>query len=282
MSCTLWRINDMKEHEHMTGRLRHITLKIKRAQQHHADLQKEYKQFLETKPYKVGWKHDINTRKLIYYVESIRQVPDSITCITGDIIQNLVTALDHMAYQLVDHCTGGKPPRPKKIYFPIADDKEKYDALKRSKLDGVSVHVISMIDSIEPYKEGSRSLWELYRLNIIEKHRLLLTVGSQAAGIHLGQLAASLFKESMPAQFVSAFEQWDHYLMPADKGFPLTQGFELLIGKEDEEPNPRQEFRFGVVLNENGIVEGKPLIEASEEYIQTVEKVYETMLPCIT
>jgi len=47
-------------------RLKHVTLKIKRAEKHVADLERELRAFLESGPYKVGAKHDPATRKLIY------------------------------------------------------------------------------------------------------------------------------------------------------------------------------------------------------------------------
>jgi hypothetical protein len=87
----------------------------------------------------------------------------------------------------------------------------------------------------------------LYRLNNIEKHRLLLTVGSQAAGIHLGQMMAPhLASSGFPAEAIAMIEKMDTYLMPADKGFPLKEGFELYIGAVDEKPNSQQKFRFQV------------------------------------
>ena len=83
-------------------------------------------------------------------------------------------------------------------------------------------------------RNGNDLLWTLYRLNNIEKHRLLLAVGAQAAGVHLGQmLAAELRRGSgFPAEAREPIEQMTAFLNPADKGSPLEDGFELLI------PNP--------------------------------------------
>ncbi|WP_437556216.1 hypothetical protein [Acidithiobacillus sulfuriphilus] len=52
-------------------RLRHVVLKIKRAKEHAAELQRQLRSFLESNPYKVGYKHDPLSRKLIYYVTDV-------------------------------------------------------------------------------------------------------------------------------------------------------------------------------------------------------------------
>lgn len=260
-------------------RLRHVVLKIKRAKEHDAELHRQLRSFLDAKPYKVGYKHDPVTRKLIYYVIAVDPIPDCLPLIAGDVIQNLMSALDHLAYQIVCRDTNGYPPNPNWIYFPIADDLQKYDAKKAGKIQGASGATIAAIDALKPYKGGNDSLWSLYRLNNIEKHRLLLTVGSQAAGINLGQLMAGHLRGAFPEGVFKALEAMDIYLNPADKGFPLQPGFELYIGASEEEPNPKQQFRFDVVVNEPGICEGKSLVALTNELMILVEGIVTTLTP---
>lgn len=260
-------------------RLRHVVLKVKRAKEHSTELQRQLRSFLDSNPYKVGCKHDSTSRKLIYYVTSVDATPDCLPLVAGDIIQNLMSALDHLAYQLVCRDTNDQPPNPNWIYFPIADDLQKYEAKRAGKMQGASVDTLAAIDALKPYKGGNDSLWSLYRLNNIEKHRLLLTVGSQAAGINLGQLMAGVLRNKFPVDAVTAFEAMDIYLNPADKGFPLQPGFELYIGAPDEQPNPKQQFRFDVVVNEPGISEGKPLLTLINELTTLVEGIVTTLTP---
>lgn len=260
-------------------RLKHVTLKIKRAKDHAAELQRQMRSFLDTNPYKVGYKHDPKSRKLIYYVTSAAPIPDCLPLIAGDVIQNLMSALDHLAYQIVCRDTNDNPPNPNWIYFPIADDVQKYEAKKGGKIQGASVDSFAAIDTLKPYKGGNDSLWALYRLNNIEKHRLLLTVGSQAAGINLGQLIAGSLSTTFPAEAVAAFESMNIFLNPADKGFPLQPGFELYIGGADENPNPKQQFRFNVAVNEPGIAEGKPLLDLIGEFTTLVEDIVTALTP---
>jgi len=260
-------------------RLKHITQKTKRAREHIAELDRQLHAFFDNSPYKVGARRDSQTRKLIYYVTDAQPIPDCIPLIAGDAIQNLMSALDHLAYQIVCSDTGDNPPNPNWIYFPIADDVSKYEDKKHGKMAGASQETFDAIDAVQPYKGGNDSLWALYRLNNIEKHRLLLTVGSHAAGIHLGQLMAHQFRDTFPAEAAAAFESMNVYLNPADKGFPLKAGFELYIGAVDEQLNPKQQFRFEVALNETGIIEGKPLLETVTGFAVQVESIVTTLTP---
>jgi len=262
-------------------RLKHVTLKIERAKQHAAELSRQITEFFGTNPYKVATKLDPDTKKIIYYVSSVETIPDAIPLVAGDVIQNLMSALDHLAYQLVCSDTGDNPPNPNWIYFPISDDASKYDQKKTGKIAGAAQATFDAIDGLKPYKGGNELIWKLYRLNNIEKHRLLLTVGSHAAGIHLGQLLATHVGDNFPPEAIEAMKSMNHYLMPADKGFPLKEGFKLYIGAEDEKPNPELQFRFSVALNEPEIAEGETLLEIINQFVTLVEDITKTLTPLL-
>lgn len=248
-----------------------ITSKIKRAKDHATELERQLRAFFDTNPYKVATKHDPQTRKLIYYVASADPIPECVPLIAGDAIQNLMSALDHLAYQIVCSDTSDNPPNPNWIYFPIADDAAKYGAKKTGKMEGAQPQTFAAIDALKPYKGGNDLLWALYRLNNIEKHRLLLTVGSQAAGVNVAQDMARRAGSSFPPEALAALESMRLFLIPTDRGFPLKKGFELFTGAVDEKPDPKQEFRFEVALNEPGIIEGKPILETVHQFTALVE-----------
>ena len=237
-------------------RLKQVTLKIKRAKEHIAELDGKLRAFIDSNPYVVGTKHDPQTRKLVYYITSVEPTPECLPLIAGDVIQNLMSALDHLAFQLVCSDTEDTPPNPNWIYFPIQDDATKYESKKLQKIEGASQGTVDAIDALKPYKGGNDLLWMLYRLNNIEKHRVLFTVGSQAAGVSLRHMAASFSVGSFQAEALALIEgvMESLFLIPADKGFPLKEGFELLIGAVDEKPDPKQQFRFQVALNEPGLL----------------------------
>jgi hypothetical protein len=142
-------------------RLKQVTLKIKRAKEHIADLDAQIRAFLNADPYRVGTKRDPETRKLIYYVTDVQVTPDCLPLLAGDAVQNLMSALDHLAYQLVCSDTGDRPPNPNWIYFPIADTAAKYEAKKNGKIEGALPETVAAIDAIKPYKGGRPPLGSL-------------------------------------------------------------------------------------------------------------------------
>jgi hypothetical protein len=261
-------------------RLTHVLLKVERAKEHVADLERLTRTFLSANPYKVGAKHNPQTRQLVYYVEVAEPTPSCLQVVAGDAIQNLMSALDHLAYQIVCSDTGDQPPNPFYIYFPIRDTFDKYEAEKGGKMKGALPDTFAAIDALKPYQGGNDLLWMLYALNRIEKHRLLLTVGSCAAGVHMGDLLApKLAASGFPAEAVETVKQMDLYIMPSDKGFPLKAGFELLIGGVDAKPDPNQKFRFDVALSEPGILESESLVATLHQFTTLVEGIVTALTP---
>jgi len=266
----------------LNQKLRPIFLKVERAKKHIVDLVQEVRHFMDTNPYKVETKRNPETRKLIYYVADVAPVPDSLALIVGDVIQNLRTALYHLAYQLVCKDTEGNPPDPKSIYFPIAVDVRKYNATKKRKMKGAGQETFDEIDKIKPYKGGNDLLWVLHQLNNIDKHRLLLMVGSKASGMNIGQYMVHTTKDKIPdwaSPAMKAIESMGYFHGFADGGFPLQPGHHLSIGQVDEVPNPKQEFKFDVALHELGVSECGPLIETIKQLLAAVENTITALAP---
>jgi hypothetical protein len=255
-----------------------ITAKIKRAKQHVTDLDKEIRRFLEINPYKVGAKRDSESRRLVYYVRGVQPTPECLALIAGDAVQNLMSALDHLAYQLVLSDTGDRSPNPRRIYFPIADDAAKYEAQKHGKMEGARQQTFDVIDTVKPYKGGNDLLWSLYRLNNIEKHRLLITVGSMFQSMDLGAHMGGMMKKAFPGQDFPAISL---FFKPADVLFPLKEGDELFIDAPDGEVNEHMQFRFSVALNEPGIIEGEPLLETVHQLTALVEGIVSALAPLL-
>lgn len=91
----------------------------------------------------------------------------------GDVVHNLRSALDHLAYQLVWAGSGEEPSR--RIYFPIAKDAAAYEGEKARKVEGMCPKAIKAIDALKPYKGGNDTLWRIHELDNIDKHRQLFT-----------------------------------------------------------------------------------------------------------
>jgi hypothetical protein len=265
-------------------RLKQITLKVERAKKHISDLDGEIKAFLKTNPYKVAVKRNPDTRRLIYYLASVEPTPDCLPLLAGDAIQNLMSALDHLAYQIVCSDTGDHPPNPNWIYFPIADNAEKYEAKKRGKIEGARPETFEAIDALKPYKGGNDQLWILYRLNNIEKHRLLITVGSMFQSVNIGAHMSKMMADHIAADPDNPFHGKEFpainiFLRPADVLFPLEEGDELFIDGPDAEPNEKLQFRFSVALYEPEIIKAQSLLETVHELAALVEGIVTALTP---
>jgi hypothetical protein len=265
-------------------RLRHVTLKIKRAKEHVQDLELRVRAFLDTNPYKVGTQRNPQTRQLIYHLTSVEATPDCLPLVAGDVLQNLMSALDHMAYQIVCSDTADNPPRPSRIYFPIADSSTEYESRKGGKIEGALKVTVDAIDAIKPYKGGNDLLWMLYRLNNIEKHRLLITVGSMFQSVNLGAYGVAKMQELIDADPAHPFygrtvPVLDAFFRPTDVLFPLKVGDELFVDVPDAKVNEKLQFRFSVALYEPQIIEAQSLVETMHQLTTLVEGIVTALTP---
>ncbi len=254
--------------------------KVERAKEHIVQLEKILGIFLESDPYKVVAKRDSQTRKPIYYVGNIKHTPALITTISGDILQNLRSALDHLAYQLFLVGTNGASGPGRHIYFPIADSPPEYKSSLPGKVKGMRQDAIDAINCIEPYKGGKgHQLWVLHKLNNIDKHRLLVAVGSAYRSVNVGPMLHRNMQELLGGR--SVVPKLDLFLKPADKLCPLKVGDELFVGAPDAEIDQQMQFRFNVAFGEPQIIEGEPLLETLKQMANIVDGLIPSFGPCL-
>jgi hypothetical protein len=243
------------------------TNKIDRAKQHLEELQKEIDTFFKLQPYKVSTKREPQTKRLIYYLTDVISVPNKISLISGDVIQNLRSALDHLAYDLFVKENNGTVSATH-IYFPIGKDFQTYEKLKKTK--GIPSEKLITIDSIKPYKGGNDTLWKIHALNIIDKHRQLMTVGSKFGAVDIGSLMIFRMRKLMNNDNIPNAPL---FISPKDNLFPLKPGDELLVdGSPNAVEDPSMRFNFEIVLNEKDIVVGQPVTTALKSMVDEVEK----------
>ncbi|HKN75403.1 MAG TPA: hypothetical protein VJW94_09510 [Candidatus Acidoferrum sp.] len=129
----------------------------------------------------VGTHYDPNTGKSSLGLAPLPVLPFNFIATAGDIIQNLRTSLDHLAWHLAQvgltqsGVANTEPHRD--VSFPIAKTVEIYESMKRRKVQGMLPEAVKAIDSLKPYEGGNDALWRLHELNNIDKHRTLITIG---------------------------------------------------------------------------------------------------------
>lgn len=265
-----------------------VEVKIERAKKHISNLESEIKTFFDSKPYEIGTKRDPEVGKLIYYVIRANAVPNCIAAIAGDAIHNLRSVLDHIAQHLFllgPNRTSGPGGHDN---FIIGKSATEFKSMLQGKIKDLRPNAVEVLRSIEPYQGGKgHELWVLHRLDIIDKHRLLVTVGSSFQSVDLVAHMRPFFEKTLTERFGSK----DHPLLanfpsvffrPADNLFPLKAGDELFIDGADAEVNEKMQFRFNIALNEPGIIEGKPLLESIHHLADLVSNTFLILKPCLS
>jgi hypothetical protein len=277
--------------------------KVGRARFHFDELKAAINRFGDSKPFEIRTELPEGTGRYVQRLIRAQAIPGDFGLIAGDVFFDLRSALDHLAFQTVlgEKDISALPEKVAQgVQFPIAKDAGTYrDRRAALEATGAPNSVLELLDSVEPYKGGSGEvLWKLHRLNIIDKHRLLLTTWAvtQTAWIDtldvfktakdtLGipvlwaaQLAAK--NRGRPSRFEVAKSQ---FVVP---GRPVKVGDVLMEGPAENRSHERTQYALQLVIAEPGIVDGEPLIdlvtkmfEAVEQLIASLEAVFSTSAP---
>jgi len=146
-------------------------LKIERGERHIREYVQTVIAFLKTDFCKVTVEENSETGDYFVKVDATAPYPPELPAIIGDAVHNLRTALD---YIVVDF-TGINPDW---ISLPVERERAKVETSKRyeairSKLPQFADFIL---DEIQPYAGGKFKVWELAKLDNIDKHKLLIPV----------------------------------------------------------------------------------------------------------
>ena len=229
-------------------------------------------QFHATIPYKVSSQVDQQTKQRTFYAHFTDDVPLDIATVIGNILHDLQSSLDHLAHHLVCVGTGSQGPFPY-VYFPIFKSAQAYQTGKSDKIRGMRPEAIKAIDSLEPYFGGSgRVLWDLHKMNNIDKHRLLIPV--------LGILTA----HTMPTSRREHYEKILRERFPAGMVFPLMNAENGPVFLKDEGPMfawpsadlpDEMQFRIQIAFGEPDVVKGKAVVPTLENMVRIVLEIIE-------
>jgi hypothetical protein len=148
-------------------------LKIKRAEHHIDELERQFELFVERKPYSLTIGNHPKTDQPSVRVKFKEAVPSWLSLIVGDAVHNLRTSLDHMVWELIGH-DGGEQNRHLK--FPAGDNRVSFE----SSCQGIrtpSQSVIDVLKAFEVFPGGKgESLYALNLLDNADKHTVITPV----------------------------------------------------------------------------------------------------------
>jgi hypothetical protein len=247
-----------------------ILSKIQRAKKHIEELISALEAFWDSEPNSVRFEDEPTTGRRTYYLDRVTDVPLEIPVIIGDVLHNLRSALDHLAYQLpvIPSQTG-----PRWTQFPIVESAAKYMASDvRRKVQVFRPDVVKTLDVVKPYKGGNELLWRLHSLNTIDKHRLLLTACITNTARTMTPTEREeldkMFRGSYPGETTPDLTR----TLKAVATVPLIAGAKLHTVSQSE-LEPYIQFHFDVAFNEPDIIECQSVVETLHEMAKLVGKI---------
>jgi hypothetical protein len=175
-------LSDIKE-------LNALYAKLEWAERQIDNLQSDWSAY-EKDSHPVIHEDDPQTGDRVYRIKHVFPIPDRFPLQIGDILHNLRSALDHVIFRLARKAASGMPGFDQALYFPIGENLANFESrLARAlefkppsggKVQRLRPEAVKAIRSYEPYVGGMcGKLWLLHKLNIIDKHHLLLTASSE-------------------------------------------------------------------------------------------------------
>jgi|SRR5208282_5282761 len=251
-----------------------VRLKINWADKHIGDFINAAARFMKTNPYGVVVEHDADTGQKAFAVKTVTPIPPQISLIAGDALQNLRGALDYLACGLVRMATKSEPS--KYVCFPISESEpltnEQKSAFTRQ-VEGMRQDAVEAIQRLKPYKGGDNTLWRLHRLNIIDKHRLLMAAATCVSRINQG------FSTHM-VDYMLGFS--DTAPVPAHTlldRFPLKAGDKFPFDATKPQMDQSKQFMLEIAFNEPGISKGEVIVAILKDSSRHVQQIARDLLP---
>jgi hypothetical protein len=257
------------------SRLVGARIKVDRARRHLDELAVAVREFWSAVPFRIVEEEEEASGDLITRVKIERGIPVEWGGVIGDVIHNLRSALDLVAWQLV-LASGGLPD--KKTAFPIRDDELAFETGGLKDLKGASPEAIRFVRGLKPYRRGNDDLWRLHRLDIIDKHRLLLPVGAAVRSIHLRVKMGVPWRDEPVVSPSFAIK-------PADRQFPLEDGEEVFrvkaAARDTNLAQLQHACEFEAAFGEGEVIDGEEVLSALEAMLDQVLKVVDDAEPFV-
>jgi hypothetical protein len=158
--------------------LTNVRLKLERAKQHaytvKTDIQlwadEQSKNFTAAT---IGKEYDDQEGCFVYRVTQFEPLPILWSLTIGDALYNYRAALEYLAWHLVRAGIEPKPKNPKSVQFPISLNQVDFTKSIKSRLPGVKLDHLGVVDKYQPYhaqESSAHPLSVLVELSNSDKH----------------------------------------------------------------------------------------------------------------
>lgn len=248
-------------------------LKFRRARKHLSELEGLLRAYYEAEPFEVYQDADPYSGPLTYRVRVKVDVPPEIALVVGDVVHNARSALDHVACRLVEAGHGSTDH----VSFPAGQNEIKFRQAVRDRLRKAPEAAKSAVAKLAVYPGGDDKLWSLHRLDVDDKHKLLIPVASshQTVNLHLGWKDIQLGPLALPL---------------AEPTFPVVDGSALLVINEQPRFNKGtsdlvqdHSFGFDLALPPGSMASARPVpvLAGLEGLVDRAETVAQLLLATV-
>lgn len=167
-----------------------LRVKVARANMHLSTLRDGIQTFVDTQPYEVVAKQDLeSTGHVVLYGKTVRDISEAEgirwNAMIGEIVHNLRSALDQLIWQLAVHVAGpapaGRIPNSSPwtdLAFPVVLDPQYWNHTAAKQIFGIGPAFFQSVEDVQPFVTGQNapereSLAVLQELWKIDKHRAL-------------------------------------------------------------------------------------------------------------
>jgi hypothetical protein len=252
-----------------------LTAKLERAKEHIFKLEEFWRAHIEGGAYPIQSQDTPDVSYRLYSLGSVAPIPADVPLITGDAIQNLRSALDHLAYRLV--CVGTDSDGPfDRVYFPIGARPKEFKARIRAIKKCLRPEAEEALAEMKAYPGGSGEIfWQLHQLNNIDKHRLLLTVTSQNRhhSMSPAEIATIRYQFAGPLKDIPEANDPRMFLKAGVRHLSLETGHVLDIFPISQ-VHKEMHFPIEVAFGEPEVVKGKPVIEMLHQAASLMHNIF--------
>ncbi len=224
--------------------------RLRRADEHLEEVKALLRAYYREQPYNITGEFDPDAAQIRYAFGEVNAPPPvRVATIGGEVLHNLRSALDHLAWELVEENEAGNAT--KDTAFPVLKAAPAANAQGISPpphvAGGVSATASALIQRVQPYQLGldfaADPVYLLRELNNIDKHRHVTIRGVRSEGTYI---AGPLPHFTFTARLLTANE-W---------------GAEIEFAPDDTSVDVQFRTTFQVVVHEIGPGIVMPLIDA--------------------
>jgi hypothetical protein len=261
--------------------LRLALRRIERAKEQRRDLEVEMRAWAKNGAYKVASQFNQQTGYTEFYVAELSDITPLTHSLIGEMIHTLRTALDHLVYQLFLVSRTDPLDEGDRIEFPIYDDSKTTESKAFRPIKTLRKEIIEAIRQVNPCKTGQPLLWVLHRLDIVDKHRRIVTSHLVNHSVYTREAMQQLLIDRGFSDMTAMVGLKNAFYTTPKTGKKAQVGDIVFTAPSDTSEKMKQklQFTFDVAFDEPQIIEGKSVIETIDVMIKSVENLISSFEP---